>query len=473
MVNCDQRENWFSADASSVQLAEDSDVIIMRFMFGLAKASVIMLVLVMLFDGEAWSQTARKFGKEPVTVRLCPVKCVAVNGHAFTPGGAATVFETRSGWARVSGYLDRAALVKSFGNSIIKKPALWVPVSQLAVKPASTRNSTKAENNKADKNSAPRNRNRRISQRKVTLPTFRPNTSITAPIQTNEPEISQPVQSTGPVVDPTVAAVETPEVVTNPKPELVIIDSEPTTSTPTASTTTGEGSRRALTWEELQAKLVHDAVKAAKSRESRDAAAKVDEARRAAEAERAAVAKKETDRKATVQAEAARRARLEADKQADVKAAADIVKTTEDAAKAAKTATAVESTKPANQKLEVVPEATEVREEAAVVLPPKQSAKPEPVFESAIADPIAFGSRPKTFTKALRDKRLKKLPGEKSKIRKEIVIALRHYALGLLNSNECTGIAGGGPSTTPDMLFVACTDDPGYRRQFPLEEQSW
>ena len=98
---------------------------------------------------------------------------------------------------------------------------------------------------------------------------------------------------------------------------------------------------------------------------------------------------------------------------------------------------------------------------------------PEPVYKSAEADPISFGARPKTLTKALRDKRLRKLPGRKSKVRKDVVIALRHYALGLLKSKECSGIAGGGPSTTRGMLYVTCTDDPSYQRQFPLEEESW
>ncbi|MEE9374749.1 MAG: hypothetical protein V3V04_00270, partial [Rhizobiaceae bacterium] len=88
-------------------------------------------------------------------------------------------------------------------------------------------------------------------------------------------------------------------------------------------------------------------------------------------------------------------------------------------------------------------------------------------------DPISLGARPKKLTKALRDKRLRRLPGRKSKVRKDVVIALRHYALGLLKSGECTGIKKGGPSAVPGMLYVICTDDPTYLRQFPLKEESW
>ena len=71
------------------------------------------------------------------------------------------------------------------------------------------------------------------------------------------------------------------------------------------------------------------------------------------------------------------------------------------------------------------------------------------------------------------DKRLSKLPGRKSKMPREIVIALRHYGLGLLKNGECKGVARGGISANPGMIFIACTDDPTYLRQFPLEEQTW
>ena len=52
-------------------------------------------------------------------------------------------------------------------------------------------------------------------------------------------------------------------------------------------------------------------------------------------------------------------------------------------------------------------------------------APPKVEFKAATPDPISIGPRPTTFTKALSDKRLSKLPGPKSKIRKDVVIALR------------------------------------------------
>ena len=90
-----------------------------------------------------------------------------------------------------------------------------------------------------------------------------------------------------------------------------------------------------------------------------------------------------------------------------------------------------------------------------------------------VSEPIKLGARPKKMTKALRDKRLSKLPGTKSGVRLEAVIALRHYALALLNNGECKGIAGGGPSAVPGMLYVTCTEDPTYLRQFPMKEETW
>ena len=90
-----------------------------------------------------------------------------------------------------------------------------------------------------------------------------------------------------------------------------------------------------------------------------------------------------------------------------------------------------------------------------------------------MAAPVDFGARPKTLTKELQDSRLNKLPGGKSKVRREVVIALRHYALGLLKSGECSGIERGGASALPGMLYISCTDDPSYLRQFPVVEESW
>ena len=114
--------------------------------------------------------------------------------------------------------------------------------------------------------------------------------------------------------------------------------------------------------------------------------------------------------------------------------------------------------------------------QVAVVQPQEQEQEqPEPAQPTFTAvQALEIGDRPKTLTKALLDERLSKLPGSKTQgPQREVAIALRHYALALLKSGECSGIARGGRSAVPGMLYVACTDDPTYLRQFPLVEQSW
>ncbi|MFD0916448.1 hypothetical protein ACFQ14_08520 [Pseudahrensia aquimaris] len=87
---------------------------------------------------------------------------------------------------------------------------------------------------------------------------------------------------------------------------------------------------------------------------------------------------------------------------------------------------------------------------------------------------IDFSQRPTSYIKALDDQRLSKLPGRKTRgFKAEEVIAIRHHALMLLTNRECTGITEGGRAATPGMLYIRCSDDPTFIRQFPLEEQSW
>lgn len=489
---------------------------LVRFVLGLAKAFALLAMINIWFNGAAWSQTARKLGSKPVSVRLCPATCVAVNGHGFKPGGTVSVFERRSGWVRVSAYLDRAKLVQSFGNTITQKPALWIPSSQLASsEQPQPKVAKRPAAKKAVKKKAAKKVVRRDRQRRVTLPKFRPNSVFAARVSQPETVVEQPIET---VQQETVVA-ETQPVVEAPKP--VIIESSPVTETSQAG-----GTSRALTWEELQAKL---AEQAAQAKANQSDASKAAEARRAAEAKKAAE-KAEADRAAAAQAEAQRQADLAAKqeaerqeaarKQADeaskkaaakaaeeqaakdaaaklaadnaakaaaaklaadnaakaaaAKAAADnaakVAAAKAAADKAAKDAAAKANTAKTSEGVTFTPPK---EEEVAIVLPPKKAEVPEPSFKSADADPISFGKRPKKLTKALLDKRLRKLPGRKSRVRKDAVIALRHYALGLLKSGECKGISGGGPSTTPGMLFVTCTEDPNYQRQFPLEEESW
>ena len=125
----------------------------------------------------------------------------------------------------------------------------------------------------------------------------------------------------------------------------------------------------------------------------------------------------------------------------------------------------------AKEQAEIAAKEAEIRRAAKAAEAAAAATNPE--FKSANSEPISFGSRPKKLTKALLDKRLSKLPGSKSRVKKDVVISLRYYALGLLKSGECQGIAKGGASAVPGMLYVACSDDPTYLRQFPLKEESW
>ena len=94
-------------------------------------AAAVSLVAWTILSGGAVAQESRTLGDGSIVVRLCPANCVAVNGHGLKSGGKVTVYETKSGWVRVSEYLNRSRLVRSFGNSITRKPALWVASSQL------------------------------------------------------------------------------------------------------------------------------------------------------------------------------------------------------------------------------------------------------------------------------------------------------------------------------------------------------
>ncbi|MEE9313259.1 MAG: hypothetical protein V3V02_01290 [Rhizobiaceae bacterium] len=503
----------------------------------------------------AHGQTARKFGKKAITVRLCPTNCTKVTGHGYKPGGSTTVYETKGGWARVSGYIKRSELVKSFGNKITKKPALWVPVSSLKTvkkKVVAKKKKPVVKKKVSKKKTVKKRRVARLSR--TPLPIFRPNSAFTTsvPVVVNEPTVVEQSVVEQPVMEPAVKVVE---------------------STPVTPKSQETGSKGALTWEQVQAKIaaqknnantnsasatakvaaamkaaaakkVTDAAKVAAAKKAADAAkvaaakktadaAKVATAKKTADAAKVAAAKKTADAAKVAAAKktadaakvAAAKKTADAAKVAAAKKTADAAKVaaakkTADAAKAAavkKTADAAKK-QPAtvseeqrvaaiiakNKAARIAAEASRKTETpkvnakkpavgyqppkpedttVAVVLPPKEVAATdaptakqptsEPVYKSAKADPIVFGKRPKKYIKALRDKRLRKLPGSKSGVRKDVVIALRHYALGLLKSGECKGISKGGPSTTPGMLYVICTDDLTYLRQFPLKEESW
>lgn len=512
MVNCSKRVIKSLPHRSEIDCV-DGLVCVMNSFSNMIKAIALALCAIGLLAGSALAQESKTLGDGPIVVRLCPVNCVAVNGHGLKSGGKITVYETKSGWVRVSDFLSRSRLVKSFGNTITRKPALWVSAGQLA-------GATQVRKPVAQA-ARPAPSFTRISQlKRIATPTFRPGSTFAQQEQVTAPTQEQAAINTQ--AETTVAEEETVEAASQTEvvAEPVVVEAETATTSPA-----GEGTGRLLTWEQLQEKLAQEAEKqkrqsqlseaekAALAKEQAELAAKEEERRKAAEAaelERQAKKKKDDETRRAVEVEKARKAE-EAARAAEAAEAAEATKAAEaakaqiakDATEAARVAAAkqaadaearkladeqqAEAARKAAEAMRVEEEkvaaaaAAAAAEEAKTVEPTKELVaaadtpkdEPEPVYKAATAEPISFGSRPKNLTKALMDKRLSKLPGAKSKFRKEVVIALRHYAMGLLNSGECNGIASGGPSAAPGMLYISCSDDPTYLRQFPIKEETW
>jgi hypothetical protein len=480
----------------------------MKFLTEFLKAGVLLLAMGCVAMGSASGQETRTLGKESVVVRLCPTKCVAVNGHKFKPGGEVKVFETKSGWVRISEYLNRSKLVPSFGKSITRKPALWIATAQLA---GATDSSNEGAADAAKKPETEPIAGSLAGLKRIAAPTFRPNSKIVRKVEV-----------------PTAVSASTTPATESGKAESTASD---TPQVPTSTIQDTKSASRVETWDEVQEKLKNRTAEqknaAGVSEADTSAVTKMaveDEqeskpaevvlgAQRAADqkiagAENASAATKQKTELASAAKLAdenkvvdAQKAATEAEKQAGLakasklaeeKKAAELAKKMEAAeAEKAEAATAAkekaelaiaEADATKKQKMEsqqantatpVDPQAEDKADDVTMAAVETVEPESEPVYKSAVADPIAFGARPEKMTKELLDKRLSKLPGSKSKVRKDIVIALRHYALGLLNSGECSGIFGGGASAVPGMLYVACSDDPKYLRQFPVKEESW
>lgn len=507
---------WVEYEHRRAHIYQDRFENRMSSLSAVPKIIALLMLWAIIPASAALGQETRKLSNSAVIVRLCPSTCVAVNGHGLSPGGQVTVYEQKSGWLRVSNYLNRSRLVATFGESITQNPALWIAASQLEGAAA-------AQSQQQTRTAAARQKKR------VTLPKFRPGTSFasTAAGQTTQAAsetASSTPSSSDQVTSPAAATVATAGVAAAGAAASSNVQFE----------SPAGGTERVLSWEELQKKLAEQAEQqkgqtgqsdttavapAAVGTETSAApatGAKVSEAaateaeRRAAEeARKAAIAeqakaieaaeikrlaeeKKAADAEVAAQAEKARQAEAEA--QADAarelaeKQAAEAERIAE-AEKAAQAQAAVEALKASEASKIAEAENISEAQQAAVSLQPNQGqpkadvpagsgdqvalSAPDTSGDVNVSDPIEFGDRPKKMTKVLLDKRLDKLPGPKSRVREDVVIALRHYALGLLNSGECEGIAGGGSSAVPGMLYVSCTDDPNYLRQFPLKEATW
>lgn len=463
---------------------------------------LVLGVLALTLISAAQAQSTRKLTKDP-TVRFCPSRCVVVTGHGFANGSSVAVFETRGGWARISDYLDRKQLTASFGDKITKRPALWVPLAAL------DGNAAKAEAQPTKKKSRTRRVNvvRRLARlRNPPVPTYRPGTAFAADPGDVVDVEKVAAKATGEnEVEKQESAVAESEVQPTDAQKVAekerIEEAEKTRLASEAAAREKEDAEALAAAQKAEAaknKQDEEALAAAKREEEALAAAKREEEKEAEiarqEAEKVAKAAKakrdadaaEAEARKLAKAEAAKTRKAEEEKLAEaekVKKEQQEARDKAEAAKAAEMKKAAEAEKAAAEAKKAAAEAKKAAEtpeqenvEVAKVDPSATaSTEPETVYESANPNPIELAERPKKYTKALNDKRLSKLPGQKSKrASAEEVIAVRHFALMLLVNNECSGIADGGRSPgSPGMLFVRCTDDPEYLRQFPLEEESW
>jgi len=439
----------------------------MRYLIGTFKSMLLLCFMVAAFEG-AQAQTARTFGDGNIVVRLCPKTCTAVNGHGFKSGSKTTVFETKQGWARVTAFLDRAKLVPSFGADVPQKPALWVPVSALASNVATPKPAAKKAPKKVAKKAAPTIKR----PTKIILPSFRPGTKFTRDAAPAEPVVAEPTEVAAAPATPE-PEVRTPQVVEESLPEGAVREADGTVVLKDRirvedGRPKGNTDRKAASWDEIQAMIKAQAEQAGQQTRTQRIVREAEQRVQVISAEEKQEQEQQLAiRKAAKAREAAAKKREEEARVARETAAAKLAEQ-KPVEQAAAPSEGVTYSAPKVEEQPVVPAPAEPQTQVAVAEPQEQT-----VFKSAEPDPISIGARPKTFTKALGDKRLAKLPGRKSKVRKDVVIALRHFGLSLLKSGECKGIAGGGPSTTPGMLFVTCTDNPGYLHQFPLEEVSW
>ena len=376
-----------------------------------------------------------EFMTSAIEVRLCPATCQTVRGHPYRLGKKVRIFEKKDGWARVSSFLNRAELTSNFGSNLPAKPALWVPLSAFEAKEEKPETAeqkagdpfvaeTKQEDSEKKKPAA----RAQVQQKRVTLPTFRPGTVFKKVAELDEQKPDEKAVETQPAAD-TEKKAETAEKPAEQEPK----EAEPAGETPPMP-----------------------------KKEELKSPAKLAEAKKDAAAEKVTEPAKPEPKVETVTEEAKP---AEADAEIPAESAADDKPATpeNDVTEVAKAADETEQ-----------PAATEAKTETADKAEEKTTSN-EPQFSSQNVEPLTFEERPTKYVKALDDKRLRKLPGRKSKaFKREEVIALRHHALMLLRNKECTGIDRGGRSfSQKGWLYVVCTDDPSYFRQFPLEETTW
>ena len=396
-----------------------------------------------------------------------------MRGHGFRPRKEVAVFETRDGWARVSGFFDPERLRANFGNRLPEKPAYWVSVralanSDLEVTAEETEAQPEAETAETEETAAAKPPRQQRQKRLVTTPKFRPGTqfaSLAQPAKTEQTTSNSDDSETvaddansgsATVADDTPDNTTAPEA--SPQPETAQENQDSGAQTSTANADAVEETQEA--GEQVAADAVEQVVAAAEAEEASEENAsfysppKAEYDGQGAGVETTVSPSEETAKSASVVLEETQTAMN------DSEAASG----TDGSASAA----------PSDSNSDAI----DANEASAQAEPAASSGPAEPTtptFKAEKIDPLTIGERPDTLTKALLDKRLSKLPGRKSKsFKKEEVIAMRHHALTLLANGECSGIERGGRSAVQaGMLFVVCSDDPTYLHQFPLEEMSW
>ena len=411
----------------------------MRILSGLLGTLFVSAIFV------ATSALAAKIGQlanGPLDVRLCPAVCVQVNGHPYKQGGRVRIFESRDGWVRVSNYLNAEELKAKFGENVPEKPALWVPVSLLAGNNGDLQATPATTEVKQDDPIASEAKDKAkpvekvvSNQRKVTLPKFRPGTTYTkvAALDTDEKPTPAPTE----VAKSAEKMEKQVEAKDEPATETEVAKAEPEEVKPSAEVMSAETAETA-----------------------KDSAEKV---AKAATDENVVEEKPQVEKKKPIY-QAPKAEETESKPTPSETSKPTVVAKIEEAAESNSENQAVETAKP-----EPNPEAEPESKANA------QVASTEPTFSSDGAQPLITEERPKKYIKALKEKRLSKLPSSKTKGYKlDEIIAIRHHALMLLKNQECKGILDGGRSLSQKgWLYVICSDDPTYLRQFPLQESTW
>ncbi|MDA8870525.1 hypothetical protein N9H93_03970 [Rhizobiaceae bacterium] len=373
-----------------------------------------------------------RLNDDPVIARLCPRDCALLSGHGYEPGARVAVREVKDGWARLSLPLERAKLVKLFGQTVPSDPAVWVPLSGLLREDGSpaVEQQDWIAGQLALLNNVPRPTFRKPAAKEDAVAEA---AADDAPVVAVAEETLTPAEPE-PKPEVSVAAEEVP--VLEPAPEDARGEPEPDTTTPVARPETTEPDDATA---EPKAKTpvaepeVEKPAAAPEPAEPEPAAPEADEASEQPEPT-----------------------------SPDVKPNGDVPVPEAEPRPAEPQPRDEADSEPKSQPQ---PE-PEPKPEPAPEIAPEIS---EPVTPSSpVLRPLTIPPRPATLTRALRDPRLDVLPLEKSDTITTLeIITLRNTALALLDADRCETIDEGGRGVDSGTLYIVCDD--GERQVFPFD----